>query len=390
MEDAGRSAGEYLGPHRTPSRRFVNVFLGGDVMTGRGVDQILSHPSNPRLHEYVVHDARHYLSLAEEANGPIPRRVPAQYIWGDALEEFAREAPDVRIVNLETSITCSDAYWPDKDVHYRMHPKNIGCLTAARIDVCALANNHVMDWGAAGLLDTVNALREGGIQSAGAGSKAAEARGPALIELPSGGRLIVVALASDTSGVPLEWCASDEVPGVDLITDVSARTADRVSERIGKIKRRGDLAIVSIHWGSNWGYELPGEFVRFAHRLVASGVDLVHGHSSHHIRPIEVERGHLILYGCGNFIDDYEGIAGYEEFRGDLAIMFFAKLDTTSGELAGLRMVPMQIRKMRLNRVAREDVRWLAGRVALINSQFGCPVEVASDGSLSLHWRGEM
>jgi len=388
MEDAGRSPGEHLG-RRMPSRRFVNVFLGGDVMTGRGVDQILPHPSNPRLHEYVVHDARHYLSLAEEANGPIPRRVAAQYIWGDAFEELAREAPDVRILNLETSITCSEAYWPDKDVHYRMHPKNIGCLTAAHIDVCALANNHVMDWGVPGLSDTVAALREAGIQSAGAGSNAAEARRPALVELPSGGRVIVIALASDTSGVPPEWCASDDMPGVELVADLSTRTADRVGERIGKIKRRGDLAIVSIHWGSNWGYEVPREFVRFAHRLVASGVDLVHGHSSHHVRPIEVERGHLILYGCGDLIDDYEGIGGYEEFRGDLVLMFFARLDATSGELAGLRMVPMQIRKMRLNRPGREDVRWLAGRVALISSPFGCSVEVASDGSAALHWRGE-
>ena len=389
MDNAERSPGHGRGRLRSPSTRLLNVFLCGDVMTGRGVDQILSHPSNPRLHEYLVHDARRYVSLAEEVSGPIPGRVTAQYIWGDALEDLEREAPGARIVNLETSITCSDAYWPDKGVHYRMHPKNIGCLTAARIDVCALANNHIMDWGAPGLFDTVDALREAGMQSAGAGRNAAEARWPALVELGDARRLIVFALASETSGVPPKWRAADEVPGIELIADLSERTAAAVSERIRKIKRRGDLAIASIHWGSNWGYDVPEEFVRFAHWLVAGGVDLVHGHSSHHIRPIEVERGHLILYGCGDFIDDYEGIAGYEEFRGDLVLMFFATLDTTSGELAGLRMVPMQIRKMRLNRPTREDVRWLAGRVALISAQFGSSVEVEPDGSLRLHWREE-
>jgi poly-gamma-glutamate synthesis protein (capsule biosynthesis protein) len=367
----------------------VNVFLCGDVMAGRGVDQLLSHPSDPRLHEYVVHDARRYVALAEEFNGPIPRSVTAQYIWGDALEELEREAPDARIVNLETTITCSDAYCLDKDVHYRMHPKNIGCLAAARIDVCTLANNHIMDWGVSGLLDTIDVLRKAGIQTAGAGRNAAEAGRPALVELPGGGRLIVLALASETSGVPPEWHATGDGPGVELIPDLSERTAAAVSERIRRIKRRGDLAIASIHWGSNWGYEVPPQFVHFAHWLVASGVDLVHGHSSHHARPIEVERGHLILYGCGDFIDDYEGIAGYEEFRGDLVVMFFARLDATSGELAGLRMVPMQIRKMRLNRPAREDIRWLAGRLALVSAPHGCSAEMASDGSIALHWRGE-
>ena len=116
------------------------VFLCGDVMTGRGIDQVLPHPSEPRIYEAFVDDARAYVELAEAAHGPIPRPVDFSYIWGDAREELARHAPDARVVNLETSITRSEDYWRGKGINYRMHPDNIPCLAAARIDVCTSAS----------------------------------------------------------------------------------------------------------------------------------------------------------------------------------------------------------------------------------------------------------
>ena len=74
--------------------------------------------------------------------------------------------------------------------------------------------------------------------------------------------------------------------------------------------------VASVHWGSNWGYDIPREQTVFAHRLIdEAGVDIIHGHSSHHVRAIEVYKDRLILYGCGDFLNDYEGISGYEEFR---------------------------------------------------------------------------
>jgi hypothetical protein len=97
---------------------------------------------------------------------------------------------------------------------------------------------------------------------------------------------------------------------VRLPRDLSETTADEVVERLREVKRLGDVVVASIHWGSNWGYDVPAEHVGSARRLVDGGVDIVHGHSSHHPRPIEIYRGRLILYGCGDFIDDYEGISG--------------------------------------------------------------------------------
>jgi poly-gamma-glutamate capsule biosynthesis protein CapA/YwtB (metallophosphatase superfamily) len=77
----------------------ITVFLSGDVMTGRGIDQILAYPSPPELQESYVRDAREYVELAEQANGPIVRLVDFPYIWGDALAELERVSPDARIIN---------------------------------------------------------------------------------------------------------------------------------------------------------------------------------------------------------------------------------------------------------------------------------------------------
>jgi poly-gamma-glutamate capsule biosynthesis protein CapA/YwtB (metallophosphatase superfamily) len=79
-------------------------------MTGRGIDQILPYPNNPVVYEPYVKDAREYVRFAEEKNGEIPKPVNFDYIWGDTLNHLERLAPDLRIINLETSITASEEY----------------------------------------------------------------------------------------------------------------------------------------------------------------------------------------------------------------------------------------------------------------------------------------
>lgn len=362
------------------------LFLGGDVMTGRGVDQILGCPGDPGIHEACVRDAREYVRLAEHASGPIPRSVEPGYLWGDALEELAASAPDARIVNLETSVTRSAEAWPGKGIHYRMHPANVSCLAAAGIDVCALANNHVLDFGHAGLGETLATLAAAGLKTAGAGGDLDHAQRPASVEVAGGRRVVVVSVGTASSGIPAAWAASASRAGVDLLADLSNATADAIVERTGRVTREGDLVVVSIHWGDNWGYAVPREHVRFAHRLVDGGVDVVHGHSSHHPRPVEVYRGRLVLYGCGDLIDDYEGIAGHEDYRDDLVLLYLPVLESSGGGLAGLRMAPFRIRKMRLARAAPAEAQWLCERLTRICAAFGSRVEVAADGALALRW----
>ncbi|MGE5131479.1 MAG: CapA family protein [Gemmatimonadota bacterium] len=364
--------------------RQVTLFLCGDVMTGRGVDQILRHPAGPQLREPYVRDAREYVALAERASGPIPRPAGDAWVWGDALPELAARKPAARLVNLETSITAGGEFAPGKDIHYRMHPANIGCLAVARPDACVLANNHVLDFGRAGLSDTLDALAGAGLRAVGAGRDGAAARRPAVIGLPGGGRVLVFACGTASAGIPPGWAAGPGRPGIDYLARPTATAAAALAARIQAVRRPGDLVVVSLHWGSNWGYQVPGDQVAFARRLAAGGADVVFGHSSHHPRPIEVHQGKLILYGCGDFIDDYEGIRGYEEYRDDLRLMYFATLTAGTGALAALEMVPLQARNMRLRRAGQADARWLADLLTRISRPSGCRAALAPDGTIRL------
>jgi poly-gamma-glutamate capsule biosynthesis protein CapA/YwtB (metallophosphatase superfamily) len=365
----------------------LTLFVAGDVMTGRGIDQVLPHPGDPRIFEPYCSSALDYVELAERTGGPIPRPADFGYVWGDALAALDAAAPVLRIVNLETAVTRTGSPWPGKAIQYRMHPDNLPCLGAARIDCCVLANNHVLDWGYPGFEETLASLSKAGIATAGAGVDAAMARAPAAFSLPGGGRLLIFAWGSRSSGIPAAWAARDARPGVNLLEDVSARMADRVAAEVQAHRRPGDRVVVSLHWGGNWGYDIPEVHRRFAHVLVdGAGADLVHGHSSHHPLGIEVYQGRALLYGCGDLIDDYEGISGYERFRTDLALLYLVRMDRMTGSLQGLEMIPLQRRRFRLNAMHGEDVDWLRATLDRECRRLGAGVVRTQRGSLRLDW----
>jgi poly-gamma-glutamate capsule biosynthesis protein CapA/YwtB (metallophosphatase superfamily) len=366
----------------------VSLFVCGDVMTGRGIDQIMPNPSDPRIYEPYVKSARGYVELAKEVNGLIPKPVEYSYIWGDALDELARVNPDARIINLETSVTTSDDYWKGKGINYKMNPANIPCLTVAEIDCCVLANNHVLDWGYTGLTETLDTLKKAHIQTTGAGNTLSQAESPAILEVGKNGRVIVCSIGSETSGIPWTWAAKADKPGVNYLGDFSDQSVKRIARNIQAVKRRGDIVMLSIHWGGNWGYDVPSQQREFAHKLIDDGgVDFVHGHSSHHAKGIEVYKNKLILYGCGDFINDYEGIGGYESYRDDLAVMYFVALDPATSDLVRLRMVPLQIKHFKLNSASSTDVAWLSAVLNREGKKFGTHVTINNDDSLNLHWK---
>jgi poly-gamma-glutamate capsule biosynthesis protein CapA/YwtB (metallophosphatase superfamily) len=362
----------------------VTLFLCGDVMLGRGVDQILPHPGDPALREAYVHDARSYVEFAEAVNGPIPRPAGFSWPWGDALRAVEEFAPDVRVVNLETSITTSDDFAPAKGVHYRMSPANLSSLLVARPDACVLANNHVLDFGYRGLEDTLRAASQAGLQVVGAGRDTNEARRPTIVAVDGGSRVLVFSFGMMSSGIPETWAATDNSAGVDLVPVVSDAMAAEVGDRVRRVKRPGDIAIASVHWGSNWGYKVAADQVRFAHKLIDDGFDVVHGHSSHHPRPVEVYHDRLILYGCGDLINDYEGITGYQQYRDDLRLLYFVSVRPRTGELLGLRLVPMQARKLRLRHASRADSTWLRVVLDRVSHRFGTRINTEPDGVLAL------
>jgi poly-gamma-glutamate capsule biosynthesis protein CapA/YwtB (metallophosphatase superfamily) len=356
-------------------------------MTGRGVDQVLPYPSDPVLHEPYVQSAAEYVAMAEKANGPIPKATGFSYIWGDALDELERIAPAARIVNLETAVTISGDY-ERKGLNYRMHPANTPCLAAAKIDCCVLANNHFLDWGRSGLADGIFALRKARIKTAGAGRDLEEAWAPAVIAAGDDSRILVFAAGSPDSGIELDWAAAESASGVVLLHDLSEKTVARLAERVARLKRPGDVAVLSIHWGENWGYEIPRRHRVFARKLVdLAKIDVVHGHSSHHPKGIEIYKGKPILYGCGDFVNDYEGIAGYREFRGHLVLGYFATLDSVSGNLLRFEMAPLEIRRFRLHHAAAQDAAWLSDLLTREGRPMGTQTNLDARNRLILSWQ---
>ena len=368
--------------HPNPAhRKSVRLFLCGDVMCGRGIDQVLAHPCSPEIYEDYMRSAEDYVLLAERANGPIPRRNGPSYVWGAALEQLTRMQPDARIINLETAVTQSNDR-VQKGINYRMSPENAACLGAAKIDCCTLANNHVLDWGRAGLRETLATLQKLNIKVAGAGRSERDAKAPAVLDLAKA-RLLIFAFGSPSSGVPLDWAAAGDGPGVNPLPDLSEASAMRVVEQIDSFRSPSDLVFVSIHWGSNWGYHVPDEQVVFGHTLIdKAGVSIIHGHSSHHPRPIEIYRNRLILYGCGDFLNDYEGIRGYERYRDDLTLMYFIDLDPTRGSLQALKLVPLQIKNFRLSIPSQRDIEWIQGTLDRECRRFGTKVVLEPEGQL--------
>ncbi len=357
-------------------------------MTGRGIDQILPNPVDPHLHEPWVRDARRYVELAETVSGQIQKPVNFDYIWGAALDILERMAPDVKIINLETSITCCEDYWKGKVINYRMHPRNVSCLTAAGIDVCTLANNHVLDWGYGGLRETLQVLKqEPGMTSVGAGGNLAEAAAPAVIEVPGKGRVIVFSFGLESSGIPTGWAAGTNKAGVNLLPDLSAKTVRAIQSGIDGWRRPGDIIVASIHWGGNWGYTIPFEETEFAHNIIDhAGVDIIHGHSSHHAKGIEVYHGKPVIYGCGDFINDYEGIGGHEQFRGELGLMYFVKMNPSSGKLIGLQMKPTRLKRFSVQHASHADALWLRDMLNREGTPFGTGVNMEQDATLNLWW----
>lgn len=368
-----------------PSENPIVLFLGGDVMTGRGIDQILPYPSEPFIPEAYLNDARGYVRLAEQANGSIPAPVSFSYIWGDALEQWERIAPDVKLINLETSITRSNDYWKGKGINYRMNPDNLPCLTAAKIDCCSLANNHVLDWGYSGLADTIATLKTAQIKFTGAGTNQQSAATPAIIDVKGKGRAVVFSFGTTSSGIPTSWAADQDKPGVNLLPNLSEQTVGYIQQQVEQVKQSGDIVVASIHWGGNWGYGIPLEQIQFAHQLIDdAGVDLIHGHSSHHVKGIEIYRDRLIIYGCGDFLDDYEGIDGYEAFRDDLGLMYFATLDSSTGKAVNLQMIPTQIKRFRVQRASTVDLLWLRDILNREGARFDTSVQWDFNQTLTL------
>jgi len=364
----------------------IKLFLCGDVMTGRGIDQALPSSVDPVLYESYVKDARIYLKLAENENGDIDEPVSYDYIWGDAMEVWKENNPYLKIINLETSITTNEIPWPGKGINYRMHPENIEVLTIAGIDHCSLANNHTLDWSRGGLTETMQTLKAANIAFSGIGKNKYEAAKASILNTGKG-RVLIFSYGSPNSGIPRSWAAEVTLSGVNYLPDLSEAEINEIKNNVKSVKNYGDVVVFSVHWGGNWGYKVNDRQIEFAHKLIdEGGVDIIFGHSSHHPMGIEVYNEKLIIYGAGDFINDYEGISGHEEYRNELTFMYFPEVNVATEKLTSLKLVPMEMKKFQLNYAVPKDALWLQSILNREGKKLGTSVRRDNDNNLWLEW----
>ncbi|HZV97485.1 MAG TPA: CapA family protein [Methylophilaceae bacterium] len=314
----------------------LTLAFAGDVMLGRGVDEALQfmRPEQP---------------------------------WGDMLPHLAQS--DLRIVNLECALTTHRQPWMHgraKMFHFRAAPSAVQVLQAARIDACALANNHILDFEEEGLLDTMRTLTVAGIRHAGASIDAEEASKPALLEVP-GKQPRYVALLSFTDNQP-EFAAQAAHPGTNYMeVSLDTDTLARVKSSIDQAHDMGaELVVFSNHWGGNF-VERPSPYFRnFARKVIELGADIYHGHSAHICQGVEIYQGKPILYDTGDFIDDY---AVDPVLRNDRSCLF--KLGFVDRHFHRLELLPVSLTFAHVALAQGHEREAIFSRMETLSAEFG-------------------
>jgi poly-gamma-glutamate synthesis protein (capsule biosynthesis protein) len=283
---------------------------------------------------------------------------------------------DLRIANLECALTRHAQPWTQswKMFHFRAAPAAVRFLQAAHIDACSLANNHVLDFEARGLIDTLNTLDAAGIRHAGAGRDAAMASAPALLDL-HGASPCRVALIAFTDNQP-DFAAGEQRLGtnylaVSLEDDTLARVADAIA---GARDQGADWVVFSNHWGANFVERPAPAFRRFARRVIELGADVYYGHSAHICQGIEIYRGRPILYDCGDFIDDY---AVDLVLRNDRSCLFRLLFD--QGRLQRIELFPVRLDVAHVALARGEDFAAIAARMEMLCAELGTTLERRAD-----------
>jgi len=396
---------------------------GGDNMLGRAIQLSfpVQAPGEEEIRDSCT--ASHYVSLAlnhpsghgdddkDPSLAEIRKRNNGQqdesYLWDGYTHISIRPAPDLRILNFESAITRSIAN-PDlplwKGIRYHTHVDNLDAMLRPFVEtnhgaaqaspvVLSLSNNHVMDYGRTAFEEeTLPALSEIQdsisplLRTVGSGSNWQKASQPAVISVgdPEEGVAVdceIFAFASGCSGTPEEWAASARQSGLVRLPSLYSQRAVEEAMLIVKgafaahsqtsppssssSRERPHIRIVSVHMGPNWALKHEGSEEiaarrEFAHRLIDEcDVDLIYGHSSHHVRGMEVYKGKLILYGTGDMINDYEGFEnrGEEQFN-KLGAIYVVDMNTASGDFVQAKIVPMFMNRLRIERFTPSSKLW--------------------------------
>ncbi|MDP9364913.1 MAG: CapA family protein [Chloroflexota bacterium] len=308
-----------------------------------------------------------------------------------AVDELGRS--DIAVANLEMPLS-TGGYRVPKHSNLRSDPAIADDVRALGVHAVTLANNHLMDYGPPALFDTLAASDRAGLLRCGAGADLDEADRPAW--LIHGGRR--VALLSVACTLPVESDAGPGKPGIaplrvgfsfeidaNLLVEqpgtmpvvrswTVAADQERVCSRIAVLKAEADAVLVAIHWGvpPYWLSPYQGLLAEYqqplGRALIDAGADLVCGHHSHTLHPIEVYRGKLILYSLGNFI--FETPRAFMEPESVVARAVF-------GPEPALELAPLLLDEVGLPRLTTgEAADHVLDLLARLSRPFGTELEI--------------
>lgn len=302
--------------------------------------------------------------LGREVN-KYQRRRPPEAVWGNLLNRL--RTLDGLLINLECCLSTRGERWTEtnRPFHFRADPDwAVPALREASVDSCALANNHMLDFGEIAFLDTLEALDDAGISHAGAGRDAGKARAPVSVSIGN----LTIALVSLTDNTP-EYAADRDSPGTAYVEfDVeNDRTRQIVEAALSDARAMNpDLLVASLHWGPNMVEEPPPEFRAFGRWLVEAGVDIVHGHSAHVFQGIEIHENRPIIYDAGDFVDDY---AVDRDLRNDRSFLFEVRV--RGDDLTELRLFPTEIYDCCVHQAGETAASWSRERMRALSDSFG-------------------
>lgn len=201
---------------------------------------------------------------------------------------------DLAVVNLETAVTARGAPQPKKYL-FRAPASAYAALRGAGVDAASIANNHTLDYGHVGLLDTLHSARAAGMPVFGAGRDAKEAYA-AWVATVRGVRVAMIGL-SQVRELAQAWAATDSRPGVAMAFD-----AQRAVAAVRAARQRADLVVVFMHWGVEGSSCPSGEMRAFAARMAGAGADIVLGTHAHTLLADGWLGRTYVHYGLGNFL----------------------------------------------------------------------------------------
>jgi poly-gamma-glutamate capsule biosynthesis protein CapA/YwtB (metallophosphatase superfamily) len=259
---------------------------------------VSSSPAAPRRGRIVIHGT----GDVNVDPGYIPNLRSNGYAWAWSGLGGLFKRDDLTVINLECAVSNLGRAVP-KTFNFRCDPKALPSMRKAGVEVANLGNNHGYDYGPAAIVDSRKNLLKNDIAPVGAGRNADEALSAALFHI-EGWRIAVIGIDKVVDPWPTA-VAGPGKPGT-----AAGHDEDAMAEAVRAADRQADIVVVAIHWGVELDTQPRQADIRLGRRLVDAGADVIFGHHSHRLQPMDVYKGRPIFYSLGNFVWPRHSTAG--------------------------------------------------------------------------------